>query len=173
MKAFFVTKMTRDQRGASTLKGVVILVAIVALIPLLIVGFYEGRKAYWDAQVREMCAKDGGNSVFEKAAIAPEQLRDWGGVGGVLGLPNESDQATKIPFFRRTKDQVVHAGSPLVMRLETEFVRRSDSKLLARSVSYYRRGGDFPTWGHESTYGCTTDSKPIETEIFILRDEQK
>lgn len=159
------------QRGSAAVKALFLALAVLVMIPLLIVGFYEGRKAYWDRQVRELCAKDGGIKVFETVVITPKQLQVWGGAGGVLGVPNETDKNNNIPFFRRTKDIAVHAGSPNVMRLETEFIRRSDGKLLGRFIYYFRRGGDFPSWAHESSVGCKAEPLPIEAMIFILRGE--
>lgn len=48
----------------------------VALISLLVlaIGFYEGRKAYWDSKVREMCAKDGGVQIINKLRVSTEEI---------------------------------------------------------------------------------------------------
>lgn len=152
---------------------VLLVVAVLILFPILMAGFYEGRKAYWDAKVREMCAKDGGTSIFVTVPITSGQFRNWGGVGTVLGIPSEFDGRSDIPFFRRTRDEVLHEESPVVMRLETTFIRRLDGKLLGKSVHYFRRGGDFPSWAHESSFGCTRSELPIETKIFILQEDYK
>jgi hypothetical protein len=174
MNAFFRNLMCHRQRGASTLKGVAVLVTVLIFLPLLIVGFYEGRKVYWDAQVREMCAKDGGATVFEPVVISHSQFLVWGGQEGVLGvpIPNEFDNRHDIPIFRRTTEEVIHAESPTVRRDLTEFIRRSDNKVLGRYVYYARRGGDFPSWAHESSLGCAQPI-PISDQIVIVDGGQK
>lgn len=47
-------------RGVSVLKILLFIPLTLVLILLLALAFFEGRKAYWDYRVREMCAKDGG-----------------------------------------------------------------------------------------------------------------
>jgi hypothetical protein len=142
---------------------------IFVLLPIASVGFFEARKAYWDSQVEGMCEKDGGDKVHETVVVTRAQFLAWGGVGDVLGLPNESDNRQDIPFFRRAKDQTVRAEAPQVVRLQTEFVRRSDGRVLGQSVYYYRRGGDFPSWAHESSFGCARSQAPIERSIFHVQ----
>ena len=38
-------------------------------------------KAYYDRQVREMCAKDGGVRVYEAVTLPPSRFDKWGNVG--------------------------------------------------------------------------------------------
>lgn len=163
----------RRMRGASTVKLLVLIPVALVLLLILGIGFYEGRKAYWDYRVREMCAKDGGYATYEKVSISRAQFLAWGGVGDVLGLPNESDNRNDIPYFRRTKDETLRKGNPQLIRLETGFVRRSDEKLMGKSVHYFRRGGDFPSWAHDSSFGCPVPAVPIEKTIFIIEEKVK
>jgi hypothetical protein len=174
VKTFPRTPSCRGQRGAGTLKGVFILIAAVILVPLLILGFYEGRKAYWDAKVREMCAEDGGVAVYEPLFISHSQFIAWGGQDGVHGvpIPNKSDDRNDIPVFRRTTEETINAENPTVRRDVTEFVRRSDGKVLGRYVYYARRGGDFPSWAHESSFGCVQPAT-VSDQIVILDRRQK
>jgi len=100
-------------RGAGLTKTLLLIPAVLVLLLLLAVAFFEGRKAYWDYQVRGMCEKDGGVSIYEKVAVTRSQFQKWGGVGGVLGIPIQSDQRVDIPFFRQTKDETLRSGSPV------------------------------------------------------------
>ena len=77
----------RRMRGASTVKLLVLIPVALVLLLLLVVGFFEGRKAYWDSQVREMCEKDGGVKVFETFPITRSQYFAWGGQDGTRGIP--------------------------------------------------------------------------------------
>jgi len=143
MKTLFFTKMPRDQRGAGTLKGVLILVAIVVLVPLLIVGFYEGRKAYWDRQVREMCAKDGGAVILDRITISPEQEGYLPHAGGVVSVAQESLSDPRAPAFANVREMVIRNGRPSVIRYEQEIVRRLDGRLVAKGVVYLRNSCNF------------------------------
>ncbi|MCK6385947.1 MAG: hypothetical protein L6Q52_16645 [Rhodocyclaceae bacterium] len=155
-------------RGAGLVKALLLIPATLAVLLLLAVGFFEGRKAYWDYRVKGMCEKDGGIKVFESIAITHSQFLAWGGQDGIRGvpIPHESEKRTDIPVFRRTDDQVIHPGGPEVRRDMTEFVRRSDGKVLGKYVHYARRGGDFPNFAHESSFGCQVTS--VISEKFIL-----
>ena len=163
----------KRQQGMSVITAILLVPLILILLVILVFGFYEGRKAYWDYRVREMCAKDGGSIIYEQVVIDRTQFQAWGGIGDSLGIPHESTKNTRVPFFRRTIDTVLHAWNPQVMRLETVFIRRSDNKLLGKSVYYFRRGGDFPSWAHETSYGCKVSAEPIEKMIFVIKDEAK
>jgi hypothetical protein len=154
-------------------KMVVLIPVTLIVLLALVFAFYEGRKAYWDYQVREMCKKDGGIIVNESVAIDRAQFQVWGGIGDVLGVPNESERRLDIPFYRRTKDENLHDWNPRVMRIETEYIRRRDEKTLGKSIYYFRRGGDFPSWAHESSFGCDKSDVPIEKIIFVIKEEDK
>lgn len=58
------------------LLGIPVLLSLILL--LLSVGFYEARKAYWDYQVRELCAKDGGIRFMRRSKLPPEKFNQWG-----------------------------------------------------------------------------------------------
>lgn len=161
----------RRMQGAGAIKVLLLIPAALVLLLILAVAFFEGRKAYWDCRVREMCEKDGGVKVFETFVITRSQFVAWGGKVGIRGvpIPHESDKRTEIPVYRRTMDETLRTGSPTVRRDITEFVRRSDGKLLGRYVYYARRGGDFPTWAHESSFGCPKPGFVTEQIILIER----
>ncbi|MEO1768095.1 hypothetical protein, partial [Thiobacter aerophilum] len=47
-------------RGSSLVKKLLFIPLAFVVLLLLAISFFEGRKAYWDYQVRKMCEKDGG-----------------------------------------------------------------------------------------------------------------
>lgn len=159
--------------GAISVRALVFIPAVFLVLLAATFVFFEGRKAYWDYRVRGMCEKDGGNTTYEKVNISRAQFQTWGGVNDVLGLPNESDNRKDIPFFRRSRDEILRKGNPQLIRLETDFVRRSDEKLMGKSVHYFRRGGDFPSWAHESSFGCPVPALPVEKTIFVVEEKIK
>ena len=166
MKTLYFTKAPHDQRGASGLKGVVILVAIVTLIPLLIVGFYEGRKAYWDGQVREMCAKDGGIKIYETVRLPPDKFNEWGQVNFYKPTQGENGLGSEYVFIQQSTYYA--RGNLEVWRTRIEVIRRLDRRILGESSSYSRRGGDIPGPWHESSYGCPEErgDVPLLMKIF-------
>ena len=163
--------LVRRMRGTSVVKLLVLIPIALVLLLVLVVGFFEGRKAYWDYQVREMCAKDGGVKVFETYPINRSQYLAWGGQDGIRGIPvpHESASRSDVPVFRRTIDEVLRAGNPTVRRDVTDFIRRGDGKVLGRYTYYARRGGDFPTFAHESSFGCLQPESVTEQIIMIDR----
>lgn len=165
--------MPDHMQGMGIIKVLVLIPIMLILLLALVFAFYEARKIYWDYQVREMCEADGGITVNETVSITRAQLRTWGGVNDLLPIPHETDMRIDVPYFRRTKDKVLHSWNPQVMRLETIFIRREDQKVLGKSVHYYRRGGDFPSPAHESVFGCTKPETPIEKSIILVKEESK
>ncbi|MHB1429790.1 MAG: hypothetical protein ACYC5U_01680 [Rhodocyclaceae bacterium] len=153
------------QRGAGTLKGVFILIAAVVLAPLLVVGFYEGRKAYWDAKVRELCAKDGGIKVYEKVEL-PEVLLDK---NGVIRIPDKRHAKVTDQFYYDQEVRHLNSGNPDLWRIQFRILRQADSKLLGMAVSYVRRGGDLPGPWHESSFICPSrsDISDMKTQVFV------
>ncbi len=144
---------------------------VLVLVPALIVVFFVGRKAYWDYRVSEMCARDGGTVVIEPVTISQSEFLAWGGQVGVRGvpIPHEDDHRVDIPIFRRTTDTIIHDWNPTVSRYLTEFVRRSDGKILGSYTYYSRRGGDLPSWAHESSFGCAHPDLPSESVIVVVQ----
>lgn len=68
------------RHAGSDLKRALALVAGFAIlsVPALV---SNGVKAYYDRQVREMCAKDGGVRVHETVRLPVERFDKWGNVG--------------------------------------------------------------------------------------------
>ena len=167
--------MSKDIRGRNIECGWLsfpgALVAILAspiVIFALTVGFYEARKAYWDQKVKEMCARDGGVTVYETVQLTKKDYETLGGTQGGLSLPDERRANKDYPYFRRVVDTVIWRGHLEVVRGETVVIRNSDGKALGRAVQYWRRGGDFPTGlFHDSSFVCPEQIR-LSAMIFKL-----
>jgi hypothetical protein len=144
---------------------------VLAPIALLVIGIggCEATKAYYDWQVRRMCERDGGVTVYERLPIGADLLAKMKGhISGVPVVPQESANATDIPVFLRQVDQRVREGEPRIGRTEFQIVRRSDGKILAKSIFYSRSGGDFPfTASHPSRFACPSGSD-LERKTFVV-----
>ncbi len=143
-------------RGASLIKKLLLIpVAFVALL-LLAIGFFEGRKAYWDSQVRGMCEKDGGTRIHEHELITRQEAQENGLlIGGELVIPPRPERPSNNGYYIDYESVYLRTGAPSVFRSRSTAVRARDRKVLAEMISYSRVGGDFPTFAHPSAMSCS------------------
>jgi len=140
---------------------------ILAIIMLLTacMGWVPGRQAYWDAKVKELCEKDGGVTVYERVRITQSEYRRMGGVHGEIPVPSRSLARPGTPYVTDTTIIKLHDWAPEVWRRETLVVRMADGKVLARQVTYGRRGADAPIIiGQPSFYGCSEAGVHLDVE---------
>ncbi len=139
-------------------------ISVVLLVVIALVVFFEGRKAYLDYQVRELCAKDGGVRVYEVIKIPNENFTKWGQVNfyrptlGENALGSEYRFTWDLSFYKK--------GNPEISRLHIQVVRRADNKLLGEVVRYGRGGGDFPSPAHGSSFGCPDFDSGAENAVL-------
>lgn len=134
--------------------------------------YVPGEKAYWDSRIRQMCEHDGGVTVYERVELSREAFKRLGGVGLALPLPSEADIRNVSPYFQRRIETNLHESNPEVIRAETQIIRRSDGKLLGRSIRYWRRGGDIPSGiAHESSFICP-ERGDLTPQVFSVKDDR-
>jgi hypothetical protein len=123
-----------------------------------------------DAEVRQLCAKDGGIKVYETVALPAAKFDKW----GIVRIPNVAKARNEDEYYYTTQDDYYHRpGSkdlaPLEMfRTRHSIVRRSDNKILGESVRYIRTGGDYGP-AHPSSFACppiSRDTPQLETSVF-------
>jgi hypothetical protein len=105
-----------------------------------------------DAQVREMCAKDGGMKIYETVTLPPDQFDQWGMVK--FYRPTGGEEALGREYIFTHEKTYLRQGNPQLVRERFTITRRSDNKFLGESVVYGRSGGDMPGPWHESTFHC-------------------
>ncbi len=131
------------------LLGAALVVAVVYFL------FCEANKAYWDHKVRQWCEKDGGVTVYEKVELSQEESKLLGGFNDYVRIPIEKYAKSFDLYISKSKEKKIHDINPYVFRNEMEVYIRSDRRLLGRSITYVRVGGDFPTGIiHESSFSC-------------------
>ena len=151
-------------------------------IPLLLIGllilvviFFEGRKAYWDNKVMELCKEKGGMTVFEKVHLSEDEYKIIRGEQGTVHIPLEKYKKD-FPYFARTVRQVIHEWDPEVIKRTTEIIRNSDGKVLGKYIRYSRIGGNIALIAHPSSFSCR-DIEGFETDItrkiFIIDGESR
>lgn len=154
------------------IKPWMLVVLLLAFAPLLTLGFYEGRKAYWDAKVREMCAKDGGITVYETVKLPAEKFNEWGQPN--FYRPAQGKDALGADYVFASDIFYYRKGNPQVARHNIKVIRRSDGKLLGESISYGRGGGDFPSPSHGTSFHCPKNygDIPFLTQMFIRSNKE-
>jgi len=148
-------------------------IPLIAVSVLAIaIAFYEGRKAYWDSEVRKMCEKDGGMVILERVPISEAEAKTLPRGDGRLGVAVKELAAPSAPVYAESKKVILRDSDPTVSRTEYVVIRRSDRKVVARWVYYARGGGDFPTYAHPSSFGCP-DLRQItsdQAQLFVLEE---
>jgi len=158
------------------------LITLLVQIPVVVVAalgvtfaFYEGRKAYWDNEVREMCARDGGVQIFQRVRISDADIRLLGRNNGNIAIPIKDLAPVDTPVYSEATTTYLHKINPLVWRRQVTVVGRVDGRVLAQWVVYSRVGGDFPGFPHPSYFGCPKLNKIASDtqDIFIVEGDER
>jgi hypothetical protein len=153
-------------------KVVHMMIGVVLLSAWFAAGFwpFAGKKMYYDAQVREMCEKDGGITIYETVTLPANYFNQWGQpnfydpIGGEYALGNEYTYKENKTMYR-DKD-------PAVSRREYRVFRRDDGKLLGKSITYVRGGGDIPGPWHPSSFRCPKEGGVIPLFVKIFQQSE-
>ena len=152
------------RRSKTPLGEVFTVVAIFAILsaPMLV---SNGVKAYYDQQVREMCAKDGGVRVYETVRLSAEKFNEWRQVR----IPSKQNAKLGDEYFYGAISNQLRNGNLEIWQYKYKVYRRVDNKLLGESLGYARGGGDLPGPWHESSFGCpgNTDITDLNKLIFV------
>lgn len=150
-------------------------ITVVATTLFGCLGYVPGRQSYWDAKVREMCAKDGEVQIFEKLRVSKADLNFLSVVEGRISLPVKELAHPKAPAYAEITRTYLRQANPEVSRNEVTIVRRTDQATIARWIVYGRFGGDLPSPGHPSSFSCPDQRKILADlqELFIVEGDSK
>ena len=142
------------------------LFALVAIAWLSASFWYGGgRKLYYDAEVRRLCAIDGGIKVYETVQLPPERFDSHGNIGvRIKGYEKLTDE-----YYYDFRDEYLKTDNPFVSRTTSRLIRRSDGKVLGESICYTCSTTHLlrPFWIPPSLFNCPpTIELNIETSIF-------
>lgn len=162
-------------QGVGLVKLLLIIPGVLVLLLLAAVGFFEGRKAYWDYRVRGMCEKDGGVVILEQMRISREQAAFLPQAGGVVSVASENLSDPRAPAFTRTQETTIRDAQPIVKRIEHVVVRRDDGRRVANAVIYLRSGGDIPSPAFASSLYCPSLEKVNSgiSKVFTIEEAKK
>ncbi len=159
-------------------------VKLLLMLPVYFIGllmvmfiFTVLNKAFWDAQVRHLCANEGGVTVFETVDLSsPEYSEVPRAVNGVPFISDKRYMNPGDPFYRTSESTSEKKwGGVTIMRFVESIVRTSDNKMLGTRISYNRGGGDFiDISGAGTIFSCNSITSPFElsTQIFNLQGEE-
>ncbi len=149
-------------------KNLVVASSIAVLsAPMLI---SNGVKWWYDRQVSELCAKDGGVKVYKTVRLTPELLDK----AGRIWIPDRAQAKPTDEYYYESEDHFYRKGNPKVFRTQHQVIRRSDGKVLGELIRYGRSGGELPGPGHGSSFMCPDPTKAsnFESSIFVNGDIQ-
>ncbi len=114
-----------------------------------------GKKMYWDSKVRDLCAKDGGITVYETVELPAEMFNKWGQPN--FYRPTQDENALGNDYIFVSEKTIYRMADPHVSRRIYKIFRKTDNKLLGKSIVYGRGGGDFPGPSYGSSFRCPED----------------
>ena len=130
-----------------------------------------GRTMYYDWQVRELCARDGGVKVYETVTLPAVLASKY--VNKITITPYSELKDTD-DYYMDWRITYIRLGNPSLERNHFRLIRRSDQKLLGESVTYSRGGGDLPGPWHGTSFQCPETSKgqSLASSIFANGDNK-
>ena len=163
------------QAGLGLIGWLLMIPVVLVVVLIAVIGFYEGRKTYWDSKVREMCAKDGGVQIVARLRVSKEEIQSLGTVGGMIGIPAKELAKPNAPVYEVLKISDLRDGNPRVSRSELLVKRRSNEATVARAIIYARSGGDFPSHAHPTSFSCPEFKSIISDfqQLFIMDGTSK
>ena len=163
----------RSVRGASAIKMLLLIPVAIFLFLAIAYAFFEGRKAYWDYRVREMCEKDGGvkvNKILEVDLQTYDSLKNQ---FGKIDIPRKEDaRSIAAVVVHSYEDIYIRQGNPEVRRSRISVSRTNDGEVIATSTTYSRVGGDLVAL-HPSYFSCPETPNDFFASVILLKGNRK
>ena len=149
---------------------------LALMLPVYFIGFLfvmlaftELNKAFWDAQIRHLCATEAGVTIYESVNLdAAEYENLTVNINGMPSLRLEEHMSPEDQFF--LSYVVTRRQKPLgvsITEFQQSIVRRSDGKVLGTRNSYSRLGGDMTTFGGSGTsFSCEDIERDFTLEFL-------
>lgn len=135
--------------------------------------FWPSEKDHLNAQMAELCKKDGGVKIYETVKLPPEMFDDLGNLKAGKNLRKGEEYVTQFAgaYELITENKVLKDGDSLkgegrLARHHIKLLRMSDQKLIAEMVDYNRAGGDRWFAGMPSQDTCKLEAGNFLYQIF-------
>lgn len=149
------------------------LIALFLFLPI-VAGCATPSQIMLDAEVKRLCAVDGGIKVYETVRLSPETLAKFTKYKyGSMPIPPIENMNPQDDFYYKLTTQYLYKngsdyeGTNLV-RYHYELYRSQDNKLLGEAISYTRRGGDVPGPWHPSHFTCPAPTLSLFERVFSI-----
>lgn len=129
------------------------LISILLFLPLVACSATPS-KSELDAEVKRLCAIDGGIKIYRTVKLPAEKFDQWGMVN--FYKPDQGKNALGTEYVLEEKTDYYREGSPQMARHHYRILNRSSQTLLGETILYGRGGGDLPGPWHESSFTCPT-----------------
>jgi len=146
------------------------IIRMFLLFPLVTACAIGPSKSELDAEVKRLCAVDGGIKVYETVKL-PSTLRDkYGGVR----IPSKALAKPTDEYYYELDIHYYVKGNPSMSRSQYKIIRRRDGKVLGESIRYGRGGGDLPGPWHDSSFTCPAigATPSLESSVFLVGDDK-
>lgn len=147
-----------------------VIFSLLLLMPFFSACASGPSKAELDAEVRRLCAIDGGVKVYETVKLPLGLLDKY----GAIQIPSKARAKPSDEYYYDWTVTYITKGKPEdgvpdLARSHFKLHRTSDNKLLGESVAYTRRGGDIAGPWHPSHFTCPSDSglTVLQNRVFI------
>lgn len=142
------------------------LIALLLLLPL-VTGCATPSQIMLDAEVKRLCAIDGGIKVYETVKLPAEKFNQWGQPN--FYKPTQGENALGADYTLKTAIHYYSEGNPTIYRYHIQVFLKSSGKLLGESIGYTRGGGDLPGPWQPSSFSCPEKygEVPLFQAIFI------
>ena len=138
---------------APIVKQSLVLIAVVTVV--LLSGCEQERI---DAQMQELCDKDGGMKIYETVLLPKEEFTVYGDVK-FFRTYNTSGGGYRFT----SQKEVLRATKPTLAKTTYKVIREVDNKVLGTYVSYIRIGGAImPRLGPDPAKQCPANTNDIE-----------
>jgi len=140
------------------------------LLLTLVTGCATPSQIMLDAEVKRLCAIDGGVKVYETVPLTPDLL-DW---AGRIWISDKAQAKPSDKYYYESDIHYYRKGNPEMSRRQHRIIRRNDGKVLGEIVRYGRGGGDLPGPWHGSSFMCPepTQQPSLESSIFVKGDNK-
>lgn len=131
---------------------------LAIMLPCLIVvscaGCSEFRKFYWDHKIVDLCNKNSGITIYEKAELSADDYNNLPRYGGVISVPIMELVKENQNYYSTAKYFVLRKDDPYVYRTDISIVRKYDEKVIAKYSHFSRVGGGIKLGFHPSHFSC-------------------
>jgi hypothetical protein len=146
------------------MRGLLVTAGLIIAAFLLVILYSEGRKAYWDTKVAEMCEKEGGIKVYKPVELDANEYSALLNRQSQLDLPSERSASPDAKYVHSTKTEYVVRDQLEVRKYVTQVLRRPGPDVLSEKITFSRVGGELFALVHSSSFTC-----PRQAKAFLPR----